>query len=64
MPAINPHQPLLEAQLPHWARQVTPNQWAALKRTQIAPWKAQDWFAPVAQQSTQTQVPAVLPAAN
>ncbi|MFY1031864.1 dermonecrotic toxin domain-containing protein [Pseudomonas asiatica] len=45
MPAINPHQPLLQAQLPHWARQVTSNQWAALKRTQVAPWKRQDWFA-------------------
>ncbi|MBF8703691.1 leucine-rich repeat domain-containing protein [Pseudomonas putida] len=45
MPAINPHQALLEAQLPHWAGQVTPNQWAALKRTQTAPWQAQAWFA-------------------
>lgn len=45
MPANNPHQPLLEAQLPHWARQATPNQWATLKQTQVAPWQAQDWFA-------------------
>ncbi|MNM37075.1 Leucine Rich repeats (2 copies) [compost metagenome] len=45
MPASNPHQSLLEAQLPHWARQATPNQWAALQQTQAAPWQAQDWFA-------------------
>lgn len=41
----NPHQPLLEAQLPYWARQATPSQWAALKQTQIAPWQGQAWFA-------------------
>nr|WP_225777619.1 leucine-rich repeat domain-containing protein [Pseudomonas sp. Marseille-Q3773] len=45
MRASNPHQSMLEAQLPHWARQATAEQWAALQRTQIAPWQAQDWFA-------------------
>lgn len=45
MPANNPHQPLLEAQLPYWARQAAPDQWAALKQTQTAPWQTQDWFA-------------------
>lgn len=44
MPFENPHQPLLEAQLPHWARQATPNQWATLKQTQVAPWQGQAWF--------------------
>ncbi|QXI45691.1 MULTISPECIES: leucine-rich repeat domain-containing protein [Pseudomonas] len=45
MPANNPHQTVLEAQLPQWARQATPEQWATLPRTQVAPWQAQDWFA-------------------
>ncbi|MFJ4455854.1 dermonecrotic toxin domain-containing protein [Pseudomonas sp. NPDC089392] len=45
MPAKNPHQALLAAQLPHWARQATPKHWAALKQTQVAPWHEQDWFA-------------------
>ena len=45
MSANNPHQRLLEAQLPPWARQATPGQWAALRQTQVAPWQAQDWFA-------------------
>ncbi|WGV20117.1 leucine-rich repeat domain-containing protein [Pseudomonas putida] len=44
MPFENPHQPLLEAQLPHWARQATPKQWATLKQTQVAPWQGQAWF--------------------
>lgn len=45
MPENNPHQALLEAQLPHWARQATPNQWAALQQSQASPWHEQDWFA-------------------
>lgn len=45
MLANNLHQPLLEAQLPCWARQLTSDQWAALKQTQVAPWQAQDWYA-------------------
>ncbi|MBV4491683.1 leucine-rich repeat domain-containing protein [Pseudomonas oryzicola] len=45
MPASNPHQSMLEAQLPHWTHQVTPEQWTTLQRTQIAPWQAQGWFA-------------------
>ena len=45
MPANNPHQALLEAQLPHWARQAAPSQWAALKQSHDAQWQKQDWFA-------------------
>ncbi|MGE8370831.1 MAG: dermonecrotic toxin domain-containing protein [Pseudomonas putida] len=45
MPANNPHRSLLEAQLPHWARQATPKQWAALQQSQASPWHEQDWFA-------------------
>ncbi|WP_043200116.1 dermonecrotic toxin domain-containing protein [Pseudomonas putida] len=45
MPGNNPHQALLEAQMPHWARQATPNQWAALQQSQVSPWHEQAWFA-------------------
>jgi len=45
MSASNPHQALLETQLPRWARQATPTHWAALKQTQDAPWQQQDGFA-------------------
>ncbi|WP_258910106.1 leucine-rich repeat domain-containing protein [Pseudomonas putida] len=45
MPANNPHQTLLEAQLPQWARQARPNQWAALQQSQGNAWDEQDWFA-------------------
>ncbi|MGN8248000.1 dermonecrotic toxin domain-containing protein [Pseudomonas sp. SMV7] len=45
MRASNPHQSMLEAQLPHWAHHATAEQWAALQRTQATPWQAQDWFA-------------------
>lgn len=45
MPANNPHQALLEAQLPRWARQAKPNQWAALQQSQGNAWHEQDWFA-------------------
>ncbi|CAI3801981.1 hypothetical protein GLGCALEP_02999 [Pseudomonas sp. MM221] len=45
MAANHPHQALLEAQLPYWARQATPEQWAALRQTRANPWQAQAWFA-------------------
>ena len=41
----NPHQALLEAQLPRWVRQSTPEQWTALQQSQASPWQEQDWFA-------------------
>lgn len=45
MPVNNPHQALLAAQLPLWARQAAPSHWADLKQSQDAQWQRQDWFA-------------------
>ncbi|WP_028633903.1 dermonecrotic toxin domain-containing protein [Pseudomonas parafulva] len=33
-----------ERQLPAWAQHTNPEQWAALQKSQLAPWQHSDWF--------------------
>lgn len=42
---LEPHQTLLETQLPKWAHQIAPPQWHSLKQSQLPAYYTQAWFA-------------------
>ncbi|ATP44885.1 hypothetical protein CR511_12825 [Pseudomonas putida] len=42
---LEPHQTLLETQLPTWAHQIAPPQWHSLRQSQLSAYYTQAWFA-------------------
>ena len=42
---LEPHQTLLETQLPTWAHSIAPPQWHSLRQSQLPAYYTQAWFA-------------------